>query len=264
MRRAPTDPAMIMWLTASNLVEALKREKGAVLSILDKQGRSLLHWAILTNNLEVAYLLIKAGISLDIRDRRGRAPLHYARSQEAIDALIAAGANANPATATSRTPLHAYVRSGRMDLVRALLRRGGDVHMRDASGRAALHHAAMAGQVDQIRSLVEEEGVAIEPRDKHGRFPLYYALSGNHFEAACALMDLGADLARIDIAGTAWQSVASLDDMLRLDAYQHELHMKAIVAPWSPHQECEQLHVSLLQQMGGGQRMSPVASRMRL
>lgn len=228
MRRGPVSPDFIAWLMVGELLAALQRDPDKVLAAVDAQGRSLLHWAILTNNMQIAVLLIKAGIKLDHADLRGRAPLHYARSQEAVNALLLAGASANPGTASGRTPLHAFVRRGRMDLVRALLVRGGDVHMRDRSGRNALHHAAMAGQVEQIVSLIQEEGVDIESRDKHGRFPLYYALSGAHIEAAFALMDLGADLSRIDSKGTEWMEVADIEQFLKIEDYQHQAKLRAL------------------------------------
>lgn len=209
----------VLMMTTVQLASQLRRRKGRVLGALDKQGRSLLHWLILSNRLDLAALLVAAGVRMDIQDRRGREPLHFARSQKAVDLLIDAGANANARDLAGRTALHMCIRKDRGDLVAALLRRGGDVHMKDASGLNALHHAAQKGQAERIHTLIVEHGAYVDARDKHGRHALYHALAGGHLAAVRALLDGGASLAKIDFQGTEWHAIADMEQVGTIQEY---------------------------------------------
>ncbi|WP_303749308.1 ankyrin repeat domain-containing protein [Stenotrophomonas pigmentata] len=237
-------------MTTMQLAGQLRRRKGRVLGALDRQGRSLLHWLILANRLDLAALLVDAGVRLDIQDRRGREPLHYARSQKAVDLLINAGANANARDLAGRTALHMCIRKDRGEIVAALLKRGGDVHMKDASGLNALHHAAQKGQAELVRSLIEEHGVYVDARDKHGRHALYHALSGGHLGSVKALLDGGADLAKIDFKGTPWHQVASMEQIGTIQEYaKSAAQAQKRVGGWTPDPlAMERLHGKLVDQ----------------
>jgi hypothetical protein len=113
-------------------------------------GDTALHVAAAAHRPDLARTLIAAGAPLDARNRRAAAPLHYAadggpglagwdaRAQGAtIAALIAAGADANPADAGGVTPLHRAVRNRCAEAVRALLAGGADAGARTARGTTA-------------------------------------------------------------------------------------------------------------------------------
>lgn len=232
------------------LASQLRKRKGRVLGALDRQGRSLLHWLILANRLDLAALLVDAGVRLDLQDRRGREPLHYARSQKALDLLINAGANANARDLAGRTALHMAIRKDRGEMVAALLQRGGDVHMKDASGLNALHHAAQKGQAELVRSLIEEHGVFVDARDKHGRHALYHALSGGHLAATKALLDGGADLSQIDFKETPWHKVAPMEHIGTIQEYARSAaQTQKRIGGWTPDPlAMERLHGKLVDQ----------------
>lgn len=209
----------LLTMTAMHLADQLRRRKGRITAALDKQGRSMLHWLILANRLDLAALLIQAGIKLDSQDRRGSTPLHSSRSQEAVNLLVQAGANPNARDLAGRTALHMFVRKGRAEMVATLLRRGGDVHMKDASGRNALHHAAIKGDDAQVRSLLTDHGAYVDARDKDGRHPLYHSLLHGHLATTKALLDGGADLGKVDFKGTDWHCLVAFEQVSEIDRY---------------------------------------------
>ncbi|KTD20446.1 Ankyrin-repeat containing protein. Substrate of the Dot/Icm secretion system [Legionella lansingensis] len=70
-------------------------------------GRSALHWAVSSKNLDCARALVKAGASLDLQDKDGQTALHKAvknGDRAMIKMLIAAGASVDIADKSSNSP----------------------------------------------------------------------------------------------------------------------------------------------------------------
>lgn len=103
--------------------------------------------------------------------RSGATPLILAAAREwvqAVQSLLAAGANVNAADHNGRTPLLAALledfeseapsakhRYAVTEIVRDLLAAGADVHCRDRYGRTPLGCAASLGYVDWVRTFLE-------------------------------------------------------------------------------------------------------------
>ncbi len=97
-------------------------------SMDEKKGRTRLILAIEDHDLETARAELERGANPDQGARK--TPLHYAvdeRSVEAIDLLIAHGADPNGRPGLRETPLEVAARRGRLELVRALVERGAEV-----------------------------------------------------------------------------------------------------------------------------------------
>lgn len=127
----------------------------------DHAGRSLLHFAAQRGNVRLLqYLLaLPACPSVDTRDASGRPVLHYAtqskRAADAIDALLAHGA---------------------------------DMHALDLDGQTALHCAAARNNLPAIRRLLELcDGRVVRLRDKNGMTPVDLACRHKSLEAAALL-----------------------------------------------------------------------------
>ncbi|HHT0593362.1 TPA: Dot/Icm T4SS effector AnkY/LegA9 [Legionella anisa] len=94
------DQALRRAATWGRLFELKVLIKSMSVSDLDKAdptyGRSALHWAVSSKNLDCARALLKAGVSLDLQDKDGQTPLHKAvqnGDKPMIKMLIEAGAS---------------------------------------------------------------------------------------------------------------------------------------------------------------------------
>jgi len=73
-------------------------DAGADVTLTERSGINLLHWATITNRATVIPVLVKAGVPLDAIDDFGYTPLMYAATldegdTETLKALLAAGAD---------------------------------------------------------------------------------------------------------------------------------------------------------------------------
>ena len=84
-------------------------EKGADINAKDKGGWTLLNWAIGKNNTEISRLLIEKGAAVNAKSNNGITPLYLAIEKyntEISQLLIEKGADVNAKGNNGRTPLH--------------------------------------------------------------------------------------------------------------------------------------------------------------
>lgn len=128
-------------------------------------GRTLLHFAAGSGSAEVVHRLLSKGVDPNVADSGGHTPLYRAASclgpaaGEIVEALIAAGADVDRASATTRaTPLHEAARRGNLYVAKALIRFGANPELRDKRGCTALERAR------RCRRLEFAEFLAALPR----------------------------------------------------------------------------------------------------
>lgn len=107
---------------------------------------------------------------------------------EAVESLLAAGADVDERTQGSETALMRAAARGHAPLVRVLLERGADPNLRRRDGWTALMLAAFFGHADTARELVRR-GADIEAADRHGSTAFKWASSRGHVEVARLLSD---------------------------------------------------------------------------
>ncbi|KAI9836516.1 MAG: hypothetical protein M1837_003288 [Sclerophora amabilis] len=100
--------------------------------------------------------LIEAGAEINIQDDRGETPLHIALGggfwkKDAVDILLAQGANVNSVTVEGLTPLNKAALRG-AQITSELIRRGADLSRGD---RPAIFSAISCFDVDTVRVLLE-------------------------------------------------------------------------------------------------------------
>lgn len=105
----------------------------------------------LTNNAEIAEMLINAGEKPDQPNIIGETPLHKA-NVEVARVLIKAGANLNETDEDGFTPLHQAVLDNRIDVVKELLQAGANPTIKNPSGETPIEYA----QTDEMKELLRD------------------------------------------------------------------------------------------------------------
>jgi ankyrin repeat protein len=216
----------------------------------DSQNRTLLHSAVLKNNIVIVSFLIEKGAAIDEKDKDGRTPLGliaYATGNfELAKFLIDKGADINSednqkisvlrrAVAKGSVSIVDYllekgvtipsvkeeggkilfrnsVRNGFAKLVDRMITEGADVNEKDNTGSNLLHYAAAGGSSENIKRLLEA-GLKIDDVDNFGWTPLHNAAAGGQEDAAKTLIENGVALnGRTNDGYTAFNLANEIDN----------------------------------------------------
>jgi len=131
----------------------------------DEDGRTGLHYAAISGNLQIIAILIKASAKLDIKDKLGNTPLHMAADNNQVEAaklLLDVGAPVDAENKNGMTPLMTAASRGNVDIVQALLNKGASVTKTDFTGRDA------AGWAAESHRLEDGESLCFAVRGQHG------------------------------------------------------------------------------------------------
>ncbi len=140
-------------------VQAFLRQKADV-NAQQIDGTSALHWAVQSNDLQLADLLLSAGAKPGTANHTGATPLFLAAQNgnaAMIERLLTAGADPNaPLTPTRDTALMLAARTGKADAVRVLLDHRAEVNAKETwGGTTALMWAVSERHPDVAKTLVE-------------------------------------------------------------------------------------------------------------
>ena len=179
--------------------------KGANVNARHREGGSTpLHYAVITDRIEMVELLLARGADPKLRYGQGSTILHLAANRGYVSMskyLIAHGAELNVRDDDGATPLEEAVWKGRVDLVRLLLDSGAradDVNPK--SGDGLTHIAARRGHADVLALLVERGADPLK-KSKESATPLDEALRYRQKDTIEVLMkgkDVAASPARIE------------------------------------------------------------------
>ncbi|HET6170424.1 MAG TPA: ankyrin repeat domain-containing protein [Terracidiphilus sp.] len=151
----------------------------AVVSSVDKMGKTPLFFAAESNQLEAATFLIEHGTDVNAKDKNGGftaldlalSSYHYI---EMVRLLVEHGANVNTASSQGITPLDEAAMRGQKDAIEVLIAKGADVNARDEKGNSPLLWALLMGRTDAAVALVEA-GADVNARNAMGMSPLTIA-----------------------------------------------------------------------------------------
>ena len=132
--------------------------KGAKTDILDKSEYNLtaLMWAISTNSIESAKLIIDKGANLEIKNKKGQTALHWAVLNKKIDfvqLLLEKGAKINAVDDTGTTPLMFSAYYKQADMLKLLVEKGANVKLKNKAKKSALSFANSNKMTDSVKLL---------------------------------------------------------------------------------------------------------------
>jgi len=150
------------------LVTAAKNgDRAAVTALLQQKldvnapeadGTTALHWAVRSDDLDLADRLIKAGANVKTANRYGITPLNLAGvngSAPMIEKLLKAGADANEVTTEGETALMTVARTGSVPAAKVLLANGAKVDAKETwQGQTALMWAVAQKHPDMVKELI--------------------------------------------------------------------------------------------------------------
>jgi len=117
---------------------------------------TVLHNAILHNNMELIRFLVANGADVNISPNRCSTPLHWAissRSLQLVTYLLDNGAAPNGVSYWETTPLGVAVVINSMEIVTILIIRGAEITKKNAFGASPLDIAAKMGHTEMLEFL---------------------------------------------------------------------------------------------------------------
>jgi len=131
-------------------------------------------------------------------DRAGRSELHYAANTGDVDKaskLIAVGADVRLADANGRTPLHFAAQAQSVPVIELLLANGAEVDARDSHGNTPLSTATFSFRGDGGSIAVRRKAGA-DPHEvnNHGVSPVKLARTIANYDVAKHFADVAAEL----------------------------------------------------------------------
>ena len=161
-----------------------------------EDGRTALISAAARGDLEVVNVLVQRGADVNVKDKRGYTALFHAIEAMYDDVALVLishpGLDPNARGKNGTTALINYVWRTRRDAVEKLLARGADVNAQDADGDAPLHGAAQYGDVE-ILNLLLDKGADPNIKNRLGGTPLMWAAVFGNETAAVRLLERGAN-----------------------------------------------------------------------
>ncbi|XP_019852814.1 PREDICTED: uncharacterized protein LOC109582511 [Amphimedon queenslandica] len=224
----PDDRTPLFNAVKSGSIEAVNIlfANGARTDVVSKDGKTLLHCAGESGNVEMIEFWIKRGdYDVNVQDNDNITPLFHAvesGSIEAVNILLNNGARTDVVSEAnllddSRTPLHCASESGNAKIIELLITKGNaDVNVVDENDRTPLFNAVKKGSIEAddgstplhcacksgnskvIELLITKGNADVNAVDEHGRAPLFKAVKSGSVEAVDILLTNGA---RTDVMG---------------------------------------------------------------
>lgn len=167
-------------------------------------GSFPLHISAISNNFQIAEMLLMANAHINARNEHNETPLFLSCGfgyLEIVNILLTKGANVNLPDKNGITPLMNASRGSHFEIVKLLLLHNADVNTRDLEGNTALHWAAKNEFRNKyapaiLKILIEKETV-INAKNDQGYSALIYAvdsLSDQTEDMLKVLIENGADV----------------------------------------------------------------------
>ncbi len=114
----------------------LLKEHGANLNIKDCSGRTIMHYAVEEDNLDLIKKYLELNIDINSVDNYNQSPIFLTKNQDTLNLLLSNNVNPNIQDIKGETVLHKAVRKKDLELIRFLLDSGVDVNIENSQGLA--------------------------------------------------------------------------------------------------------------------------------
>ncbi|XP_018318975.1 uncharacterized protein LOC108732588 isoform X2 [Agrilus planipennis] len=163
-----------------------------VLTLLDKQDCSALHWACYNGHADCVDFLLGKKIFENMKGNPF-SPVHcaaFSGSEKCIELLCNCYGTESVLLkdARNRTPLHIAALHGHTECAKYLLEKGAEINYQDAEGRTPLIAAAQNGQTHVIDVLISYKA-DVTLYDNNGNTALHLACLKKHSHAALLLLE---------------------------------------------------------------------------
>lgn len=171
-------------------IARLLLDAGVAVDCGDSDRSTPLDIAGLTRQPEMVTLLLERGADVNHRDNHGGYPLSFAASggdSTAVELVLAAGADLNYENEQGVTLLHFAASRGLLKLAEVLLARDADPNATTTNGDTPLHWLGYSGRPEMIALLLEHDANPL-PVNAEGETPLNRLAFGGHVDAARLLL----------------------------------------------------------------------------
>ncbi len=172
--------------------------KATNLGLKDEVIRVALHWAVSSNQLEMAKYLLDEGANVDGNDEyAGYTPLMETSMPEMVQLLVSRGAKVNAKNKMNYTPLHkavfnymgADIKEKDCDkILNLLLEKGADVDAQDNNGITPLMGAVQ--KMSPTKILIDK-GAKLDIQNNNGETALMYAVKGGLLKVSFLMPVIG-------------------------------------------------------------------------
>ncbi|XP_070576603.1 inversin-A-like [Ptychodera flava] len=178
----------------------------------DLEKHTPVHWATVCGHGDLIEYLIQNGAEPSLPDIHDAYPMHYAAQMcgdtqvqhlglRCLKALLKNKAAYDCKDNNGRQPLLWAASAGSSAACQMLVQEGADVMATDKDMLTALHCAGSRGHPECVKTLVVDCKSEVDPKDKNGCTPLFYALTLGHLKCVSLLLEYNASTTTQDIKG---------------------------------------------------------------
>ena len=123
-----------------------------------ESGRTVLHWAVQSENASLVKDLLKLGADPNVKDKNWETPFFAALKlgkTDILKTLLAAGCRVTVTDRSFNTALHIAAKDGQKDFIPLLIKAGLDVDLKGAGGLSPLMLASFGAHVDTVDILLQ-------------------------------------------------------------------------------------------------------------
>ncbi|AIL64632.1 Ankyrin repeat protein [Rickettsiales bacterium Ac37b] len=197
--------------------------RGGDVNAKAKDGKTLLHYALINNQIGAVKFLVSKGADINAQDKNGRVPLHYAainQNVKAMEFLLDHGANVNAINIDKETILHIVAGNNDPEAMKLLVSKGADVNIINIYKESPLHIAVSKNNIKAVELLLNSNANA-NVLNKDQKTPLHIAAKKNFIKLIKLLLNKDAHVNCIDSYGRTPLYIAA--------SYKKENIMKILV-----------------------------------